>query len=90
MLITRGKAMKQITLAAVNRFETHVRTTKAESLTQIDNLLPQVKFCALIEPHYPKARNGRLPTGLERIQSILAMLNTNTWGRLLTGELHPV
>lgn len=82
--------MKQITLAAVNRFETHVRTTKAESLTQIDSLLPQVKFCALIEPHYPKARNGRLPTGLERIQSILAMLNTNTWGRLLTGELHPV
>ena len=29
--------------------------------------MPWAEFCALIEPHYPKAGNGRPPVGLERM-----------------------
>ena len=54
--------MKQMTLATVKGFEKHGRTTrKAEFLARMDGLMPWAEFCALIEPHYPKAGNGRPP-----------------------------
>ena len=53
--------MKQITLAAVTRFEKHERATrKAEFLACMEGLMPWAEFCALIEPHYPKTGNGRV------------------------------
>ncbi len=60
--------MKQLTLAAGSGFEKHGRATrKAEFLARMETLMPWAEFCALIEPHYPKAGNGRSPVGLERI-----------------------
>ncbi len=60
--------MKQQTLAMGTGFELHARPTrKAEFLTKMDGLMPWSELCALIEPHYPKAGNGRPPVGLERM-----------------------
>jgi IS5 family transposase len=60
--------MKQMTLAAAKGFEVHGRATrKAEFLARMEGLVPWAEFCALIEPHYPKAGNGRPPVGLERM-----------------------
>ena len=60
--------MKKMTLAAAEGFEKHGRTTrKAEFLGRMEKLMPWAEFCALIEPHYPKAGNGRPPVGLERM-----------------------
>ena len=54
--------MKQMTLAATRGFEKHNRATrKAEFLARMDHLMPWAEFCAVIEPHYPKAGNGRPP-----------------------------
>lgn len=62
--------MKQISLA-VRGFEKHARPTrKAEFLARMETLMPWAELCALIEPHYPKAGNGRPPIGLERILRI--------------------
>ncbi len=59
--------MKQQTLA-VNGFEVHRKATrKAEFLGRMDKLVPWSEFCKVIEPHYPKAGNGRPPIGLERM-----------------------
>jgi IS5 family transposase len=63
-----GKTMKQMTLASGTGFELHARPTrKAEFLAKMEVLMPWAELCALIEPHYPKAGNGRPPIGLERM-----------------------
>ncbi len=60
--------MKQMTLASGTGFELHARPTrKAEFLAKMESLMPWAELCALIEPHYPKAGNGRPPIGLERM-----------------------
>ncbi len=60
--------MKQMTLASGTGFELHARPTrKAEFLAKMEVLMPWAELCALIEPHYPKAGNGRPPIGLERM-----------------------
>ena len=60
--------MKQMTLASGTGFELHARPTrKAEFLAKMENLMPWAELCDLIEPHYPKAGNGRPPIGLERM-----------------------
>ncbi|MDD2948689.1 MAG: IS5 family transposase [Rugosibacter sp.] len=60
--------MKQMTLATVTGFELHARPTrKAEFLAKMETLMPWAELCALVEPHYPKAGNGRPPIGLERM-----------------------
>jgi IS5 family transposase len=38
-------------------------------------LVPWAQFCALIEPHYPKAGNGRPPVGLERMLRMYLLAN---------------
>lgn len=59
--------MKQATLAT-SGFEIKRKTTrKAEFLARMDKLVPWAEFCAVIEPYYPKAGNGRRPIGLERM-----------------------
>ena len=60
--------MKQMTLAASKGFDKHARPTrKAEFLAKTETLMPWAEFCGLIEPHYPKAGNGRPPVGLARM-----------------------
>src|SRR3954453_10922350 len=54
-----------MTLETAKGFEVHGRATrKAEVLARMEMLVPWVQFCAVIEPHYPKAGNGRPPGGL--------------------------
>ena len=65
-----------MTLAAVKGFEVHGRATrKAEFLARMQTLVPWAEFCALIEPHYPKAGNGRPPVGLERMLRMYLIAN---------------
>ena len=68
--------MKQMTLAATTGFERHNRATrKAAFLARMDTLVPWTEFCALIEPHYPKAGNGRPPIGVERMLRMYLLAN---------------
>ena len=68
--------MKQLTLAANRGFEKHGRATrKAEFLARMEGLMPWAEFCALIEPHYPKAGNGRPPVGVERMLRMYCIAN---------------
>ncbi len=68
--------MKQLTLAATRGFEKHSRATrKAEFLARMERLIPWSEFCAVIEPHYPKAGNGRPPVGLERMLRMYCIAN---------------
>ena len=68
--------MKQMTLATGAGFEKHARPTrKAEFLERMEALVPWAEFCALIEPHYPKAGNGRPPVGLERMLRMYLLAN---------------
>ena len=67
--------MKQQTLA-VNGFEVFGKTTrKAEFLARMDKLVPWSEFCAVIDPFYPKAGNGRPPVGLERMLRMYFIAN---------------
>ena len=67
--------MKQQTLA-VNGFETYRKTTrKGEFLSRMDSLVPWAEFCAVIEPHYPKAGDGPRPVGLERMLRMYFIAN---------------
>jgi len=64
--------MKQQTLAmAADQgagFEQYRRPTKRDAfLATMEQIVPWQELCAVIEPHYPKAGNGRPPIGLERM-----------------------
>lgn len=64
--------MKQQTLAMAadqnTEFERFRRPTRRDRfLATMDRLVPWVELCGVIEPHYPKAGNGRPPVGLERM-----------------------
>jgi IS5 family transposase len=69
--------MKQATLAMMNiGFELHSKTTKrAAFLSRMETLVPWKEFCALIEPYYPKAGNGRPPIGVERMLRMYFIAN---------------
>ena len=63
--------MKQSTLALAAGFERYGRPTRrAEFLSAMEIVVPWSDLVALIEPHYPKAGNGRPPVGLERMLRI--------------------
>ena len=60
--------MRQLTPAMANGFEKHSRVTREGTfLAKMDKLAPRKAFCALIEPHYPKAGERRRPKELEAI-----------------------
>jgi IS5 family transposase len=64
--------MKQQTLAmAADQeagFERYRRPTKRDVfLATMEEIVPWQELCAVIEPHYPKAGNGRPPIGLQRM-----------------------
>ena len=59
--------MKQRTLAPQSGFERYgKKTRRAEFLEQMELVVPWGELCALIEPVYPKAGQGRPPVGLGR------------------------
>lgn len=59
--------MKQTTLATAG-FDRYAKTTRrAVFLSEMNRVVPWSRLCKLIEPHYPKAGNGRPPVGLERM-----------------------
>jgi IS5 family transposase len=63
--------MKQRTLAMMTGFERFGKKTKrALFLEEMEQVVPWTKLCGLIEPHYPKAGNGRPPVGVERMLRI--------------------
>ena len=58
--------MKQITFGTVSGFEKHGKVTRrAKFLAEMNQVVPWSRLLALIEPHYPKAGNGRPPKGME-------------------------
>jgi len=62
--------MKQQTFAAGD-FERYRKPTRRQQfLAEMDKVVPWDQLCALIEPYYPKAGNGRPPVGLERMLRI--------------------
>ena len=68
--------MKQMTLTGAKGFEKHSRATrKAAFLARMEVLMPWAAFCALIDPYYPKAGNGRPPVGLERMLRMYFIAN---------------
>jgi IS5 family transposase len=68
--------MKQMTLAVGMGFEKHGRPTrKGEFLARMEALVPWVELCALVEPYYPKAGNGRPPVGTERMLRMYFLAN---------------
>jgi len=68
--------MKQMAMAAARGVGKHNRATRqAEFLARMDRLMPWAEFCALIEPHCPKAGNGRSPVGLERMLRMYCVAN---------------
>jgi len=57
--------MRQITLANQAGFEKYARPSRREQfLGTMETVVPWSELESLIEPHYPKAGNGRQPVGL--------------------------
>ena len=46
------------------------KTRRAVFLEEMEQVVPWRELCGLIEPHYPKAGNGRPPVGVERMLRI--------------------
>ena len=65
--------MKQTTFASMN-WAAKGRTTRRERfLAEMNAVVPWARLTALIEPHYPKAGNGRQPHALELMLRIYFM-----------------
>jgi len=45
-------------------------TRRERFLAEMEAIMPWARLLALIEPHYPKAGNGRQPLGLEKMLRI--------------------
>ena len=67
--------MKQMTLST-GGFDRYSKTTRrAAFLAEMNRVMPWSALCALVEPIYPKAGNGRPPIGLERMLRIYFLQN---------------
>src|SRR5438876_11823094 len=63
--------MKQRSLAMMTGFEQYrKKTRRAIFLEEMEQVVPWRELGALVEPHYPKAGNGRPPVGVERMLRI--------------------
>ncbi len=72
--------MKQQTLAMAadqgEGFERHRRATRRDVfLSTMEQIVPWSALCTVIEPHDPKAGNGRPPVGLERMYFVQRRFN---------------
>ena len=62
--------MRQMTFAMAG-FERYSKTTRRVAfLAEMERVVPWPHLCALIDPFYPQAGNGRPPMGLERMLRI--------------------
>ena len=59
--------MKQTTFASLAWSAKGKVTRRERFLAEMDAVIPWARLLALIEPHYPKAGNGRQPIGVERM-----------------------
>jgi IS5 family transposase len=60
--------MKQRTLAMMTGFEGYSKKTRrTEFLEEMEQVVPWPELCALVEPYYPKAGQGRPAVGVERM-----------------------
>ena len=59
--------MRQLTLATAGFEKYRKQTRRAAFLAEMEQVVPWRELCAVIEPFYPKAGNGRRPIGLERM-----------------------
>ncbi|MGH7193739.1 MAG: IS5 family transposase, partial [Candidatus Saccharimonadales bacterium] len=64
--------MKQQTLAVAAdhnaQYERYRKPTRRDAfLATMETVVPWAELCTVIEPHYPKAGNGRPPVGLQRM-----------------------
>src|ERR1035437_10165124 len=60
--------MKQASLAEQPGFQRYSKKTRrALFLEEMEQVVPWKELCSLVEPHYPKAGNGRRPVGVERM-----------------------
>ena len=76
--------MKQQTLAVAAdqnaQYERYRKPTRRDAfLAAMEQIVPWGELCSVIEPHYPKAGNGRPPVGLERM---LRMYFVHHWFNL--------
>src|ERR1035441_10636656 len=63
--------MRQRTLAMTTGFERYSKKTRrAAFLEEMEQVVPWSELGLLVEPHYPKAGNGRRPVGVERMLRI--------------------
>jgi IS5 family transposase len=67
--------MKQQGLAMTGYFDKGKRTRREQFLAEMEQAVPWVRLCALIEPHYPKGSpaGGRPPLPLERMFRIYCL-----------------
>ena len=71
--INGDNKMKQTTFASLS-WDSKGRTTRRERfLAEMDAVMPWARLAGLIEPHYPKAGNGRPPLPLERMLRVYFM-----------------
>lgn len=67
--------MKQQSLSMTGYFDKGKKTRREQFLTEMDQVVPWRRLCALIEPHYPKGSpaGGRPPLPLERMLRIYCL-----------------
>ena len=46
------------------------KTKRALFVEEMEQVVPWAELCALMEPFYPKAGNGRPPVGVERMRRV--------------------
>ncbi len=63
----------QRTFASVAWSQKGKVTRRERFLAEMDTVIPWDRLITLIEPHYPKAGNGRQPLGLEKMLRISFM-----------------
>jgi len=52
-------------------FEQYTRKTRrAIFLEEMEQVVPWIELCGVVEPHYAKPENGRPPVGVERMLRI--------------------
>ncbi len=65
--------MKQITFASMAYENKKKETRRERFLREMDQVIPWDRLISLIEPHYPKAGNGRRPMSLNQMLRIYFM-----------------
>jgi IS5 family transposase len=82
-------AQIQQTLASQASFEKHGRKSKRELfLDQMNQVVPWCELLASVEPHYPKAGNGRQPVGLAKVVRMYCMRSVLPFRRPRERQFH--